>query len=520
MKKNLFYLFALICSMSLFTACSDDDEPWQKLPNGEITPEKVDLILNGETTTGTVNFTATGAEAAKVELKNVIDGYSDVNVNVTMKEQTDGSFSFSGKESITTKPVTKNTATPVPFLVVTLDGTISKDGKTTMNVTAEGIGLYLGTYSGETLSLTYNGNMLSDRTVVLDATSGDNTSIQLQGVLPGEAEAVLSNIAYDGTNFSGTAATDLYSVELTGTRADKKLTLNVTSNLTDKGQGGLTGKWNLNVINPLFTSDFDWDTFETITTWNSNPPVYFNWTAKTTTDPTLKSPEQAARVLSTLCSHLLAEVLNSAAFTATGDLTAEYYSTPIMDKWWSNEAGEWTEVRFTDWLFYSMAMPDLKPADRTWIEAPKGLVQWYVKDGYFYIVPNIEAIMKQIAADQGGTVSGIDLATIITMLQEFGITLDETMLAQITGWLTNGIPLKYKVEGDILSLYVDKEMVAPFMNMLLPALPALWEKALAADTTGMASMLIGVLGFEDITDVQKVWENNTDNFDITLCFKK
>ena len=30
MKKNLFYLFALICSMSLFTACDDDDEvsPW------------------------------------------------------------------------------------------------------------------------------------------------------------------------------------------------------------------------------------------------------------------------------------------------------------------------------------------------------------------------------------------------------------------------------------------------------------------------------------------------------------
>lgn len=31
MKKNLFYLFASICSMSLFTACSDDDDevsPW------------------------------------------------------------------------------------------------------------------------------------------------------------------------------------------------------------------------------------------------------------------------------------------------------------------------------------------------------------------------------------------------------------------------------------------------------------------------------------------------------------
>ena len=26
MKKNLFFLFALICSVSLFTACSDDDD--------------------------------------------------------------------------------------------------------------------------------------------------------------------------------------------------------------------------------------------------------------------------------------------------------------------------------------------------------------------------------------------------------------------------------------------------------------------------------------------------------------
>lgn len=29
MKKNLFYyLFAVICSVTLFTSCSDDDEKW------------------------------------------------------------------------------------------------------------------------------------------------------------------------------------------------------------------------------------------------------------------------------------------------------------------------------------------------------------------------------------------------------------------------------------------------------------------------------------------------------------
>ena len=48
MKKNLLYLFALICSVSLFTACSDDDDnSWQELPKGEIKAENVDFQLNG-----------------------------------------------------------------------------------------------------------------------------------------------------------------------------------------------------------------------------------------------------------------------------------------------------------------------------------------------------------------------------------------------------------------------------------------------------------------------------------------
>ena len=42
MKKNLLYLFALICSVSLFTACSDDDDKsWQELNKGEIKAENV-----------------------------------------------------------------------------------------------------------------------------------------------------------------------------------------------------------------------------------------------------------------------------------------------------------------------------------------------------------------------------------------------------------------------------------------------------------------------------------------------
>ena len=39
MKKNLFYLFALICSMSLFTACSNDDDP-------DYTQVRMKLLVN------------------------------------------------------------------------------------------------------------------------------------------------------------------------------------------------------------------------------------------------------------------------------------------------------------------------------------------------------------------------------------------------------------------------------------------------------------------------------------------
>ena len=39
MKKNLLYLFALICSVSLFTACSDDDTTTIDAKNLDYTAE-------------------------------------------------------------------------------------------------------------------------------------------------------------------------------------------------------------------------------------------------------------------------------------------------------------------------------------------------------------------------------------------------------------------------------------------------------------------------------------------------
>lgn len=63
MKKNLFYLFVLLCSMSLFTACKDDDEP-------EVPPTIEDVVAeySGENLKLTVEGMDNVSEDAKIEL--------------------------------------------------------------------------------------------------------------------------------------------------------------------------------------------------------------------------------------------------------------------------------------------------------------------------------------------------------------------------------------------------------------------------------------------------------------------
>lgn len=122
MKKNLLYLFALICSVSLFTACSDDDDnSWQELPKGEIKAENVDFQLNGTNTTGTVNFEATSLQSATVGFKNVVDGYSDITVDVTMEKQGGWFFQIQWNERYHDKTCDKRNISTGSLLKVTVD---------------------------------------------------------------------------------------------------------------------------------------------------------------------------------------------------------------------------------------------------------------------------------------------------------------------------------------------------------------------------------------------------------------
>lgn len=83
MKKNLFYLFALICSMSLFTACSDDDEApdYSKVIESEMAGDYKGTL------TVTVEGTTMPSEPQKIKIEKA--GPSAINLSLA-------NFSFMG----------------------------------------------------------------------------------------------------------------------------------------------------------------------------------------------------------------------------------------------------------------------------------------------------------------------------------------------------------------------------------------------------------------------------------------
>lgn len=135
MKKNLFFLFALICSMSLFTACSDDDDDstWKKLPSQAITSENLTLTTNAQNfPDASVKLAMVDAQNGVLTLNNAIRGLNEVEVNITVAEQADGSFKFQGEKNVGT--VTKAVADLVSSTTVKVLGSITLDGKAEVTV--------------------------------------------------------------------------------------------------------------------------------------------------------------------------------------------------------------------------------------------------------------------------------------------------------------------------------------------------------------------------------------------------
>lgn len=527
MKKNLFYLFALICTMSLFTACSDDDEPWKEIPQEEITVGSGDATLqvNGETsTTGSVKMTVKNESEATLEMKDVIPGYSNLNVDVELQKQADNSYKFAGTAQVNTAPVTRLAASEPALLTVEVDGTITLDGKVNLNVTATGAGLFVGTYNGAQLALNYSDAELVGKTVYYTITNSVPV-LTLANVVPGEPTTTISGVyldkdgAFSGEVTTATGASMTYSGTIT---AASGMALNVGVTLSTTAQGELTGSWPLS--HKLYDSKMEYD----------DPPFFLNWPA-IDDDENILSGEQLSLAGTALVSQFLAEVLNGVTFEADGNLTAKYYPGIVTGK---NEAGE--DIDFQTWLLGKLFAMNIDPLDREWLTSPKNLIQWYAKEGKLYLIPNIAQILQQVSKDTGTTIDADAILHVLQLLQtaddetlmglikgfagQYGIVMDNVnaaLIKEVLGWLNTGIPLNYEKTATGLKISVDKKMVEPFMLIILDQLPALqvmWEELVAKDETGMMGMALLLIGVPKFTDFITVWNENTADFGLGLFF--
>lgn len=241
MRKNLFYyLFAVICSVSLVTACSDDDDEdttWQQIPE-VITPENTTLKLNDKTpANATAALDITNGESGKLTLTNLIYGHPTVNVDVTLQKKDDTSYNFTGTADLAAAKM----AASNPALKVTVSGTVDVNGKLNVAVATSGWAAANGVYDNDSLAVTVAGQaQASTYAVTLVAVEEGKANLTFQKIVnvanDFEMEVSLKDGKIEGSKDKAVG----YSVNVTGNLVAGKLTLAVTTT----GWATISGTYN------------------------------------------------------------------------------------------------------------------------------------------------------------------------------------------------------------------------------------------------------------------------------------
>lgn len=268
-----------------------------------------------------------------------------------------------------------------------------------------------------------------------------------------------------------------------------KVSATATTKLSEIAQAGLTGSWNLSA-----------------TSSGENAPLFVVWSAIDLEKPNF---ENTVSLVNMFVPMVLFNALNQVTFHEDGNITAKYWENFSMEN-----------------MFANQDKGQLIASHDDWSDSPKNLAFWYAKNSMIYIVPNINAIAQQVNGDNEDVdiSNSEDIVTLLAKLKEYNIDVD-ALLPIVMQWITEGIPVKYVKTGDALKIYIDKEMVAPFITPLLPALDKLqedMEKIIEAgedeNTIEMIQLVLSVLQIEKLTDIKTIWEENTNEFEISLNF--
>lgn len=369
---------------------------------------------------------------------------------------------------------------------------------------------------GNGVTATLNGEAVASGNIAFTVGSGNTATLALDTVIPGYAQitvpVTLSKSSDNSYSFTGSTdvsdapamltrdvdrSSVIYNIGVNGTIVDGKCTVSITSQLDASAQGDLVGTWKLLEKGTPASDGSGYTSASLMMTWSA-------------IDATKPNMQTIASLASAFGSPVLFNLLQDVTFNADGNITATYYAlqdgesvTDFMNSYNSNEDGT---------VSYSVVHKG------EWQKSTKNLAFWYAKNGYIFVSPNLNAI----TAVKGSEWLELDE----TALAQYGLDA-ATVKAAFEQWNKTGIPLKYTISGNNLSVYVDKEMAAPFVQMLIPTLPALqkaYEQMATEDpqTAQMIQLMFAMIGSTDVdfTQIGTIWNENTKDFGLSLNFTK
>lgn len=511
MKKNLFLLFALICSTSLFTACSDDDEDtgWQEIPK-EIPAENVKLDVNGATPAGaTATLEVKTAETGVLTLDKVVYGHASIPVNVTLTKVAEGSYDFTGTANI--DGATKMDVEESKGLNVSVKGNVTKAGKLTVNVTTSGWGTLSGVYSGDSLKMTTNGKAQIGFGVTLNATAETKATLLFSKITSVANDFPMDvTLTKDGDGYKIAGSGEMkpgYLISATGTLAKNVLTVDVTTSGYATISTSYSAKGNTITYNGVAIesgSIYINATSETVATINvssmipgSDIEIKDSKLVKATDSETYTVSGSAK----TAGYEIAFEGTISPERKMTGAVTYKILS-PIVGKWGVKMGAQGAEsifnfasktgvVNFPKEII-DMLPADLKPyfaeqmPDAQLIGTVKGLLGKFVP--YLHAIEFTEGGNIVVSYTEMGKTDVKELRILNYYIKDNQVYMVFDLMALLgmlpkndtKAWdpgsfLTEGIPLDFTVQNGVLNVWVNHEVVSGLLPILNGFLPFLGE---------------------------------------------
>lgn len=402
--------------MSLFTACSDDDEDtgWMVYQEPtEFTEAKLQVITNGtEQQNFPVTFTATSANTGTLAFEKIVNVAIDFKMDVNLKKTTDGYEILGTKEK-------------EPGYAVNVKGNVTSD-KMYLEVTTTGYATINKSYSSGTLVYKRNGVEVdmtnSAITIDLKATAADKIDVTLNsGAIPGvfvNDDGFDAGYVMKGLTLSKEADKEVYSFSGESQYGDSKITVEgsvaenkiLTLSANVKIESPIVGKWSVKMDGELA------DVIAVVTTPEQKitmPEDVYKY-VPAELRPMITQTMTDKQIMGLAKNYLGQYVtyLKSIEFKADGNIDIVY-----------TNIGDPTEHTFS------------------------GLLNYVVKDDKLQLAPNIAALI--------------------------GSMMPTNTKAYDPNTLLNGgpIPLNFTVNGDVLSVSVDETVIGPlvsFVNQLLP----------------------------------------------------